>query len=82
MPLIQLRSFTNLPPPLISHNKNNGSEAPLFCCDSFPPGEAKNSEDFGVHHSTGRSTLRRRASECDLLLYSLFYKQRRRMYFD
>ena len=55
MPLIQLRSFTNLPPPLISHNKNNGSEAPLFCCDSFPPGEAKNSEDFGVHHSTSRS---------------------------
>ena len=41
MPLIQLRSFTNLPPPLISHNKNNGSEAPLFCCDSFPPGEAE-----------------------------------------
>ena len=30
-----------LSPPLISHNENIGSEAPLFCCDSFPPGEAK-----------------------------------------
>ena len=30
-----------LPPPLISHNENIGSEAPLFCCDSFPPGEAE-----------------------------------------
>ena len=30
-----------LSPPLISHNENIGSEVPLFCCDSFPPGEAK-----------------------------------------
>ena len=41
MSLIQLHLFTNLSPPLISHNKNIGSEVPLFCCDSFPPGEAK-----------------------------------------
>ncbi len=41
MPLTQLHSLTNLSPPLISHNENIGSEVPLFCCDSFPPGEAK-----------------------------------------
>ena len=40
-PLIQLHFLTNRSPPLISHNKNIGSEVPLFCCDSFPPGEAK-----------------------------------------
>ena len=40
-PLIQLHLSTNRSPPLISHNKNIGSEVPLFCCDSFPPGEAK-----------------------------------------
>ena len=32
-----------------------GSEVPLVKKSSFPPGEAKNSEDFGVHHSTSRS---------------------------
>ena len=55
MPLIQLHSFTNLSPPLISHNKNIGSEVPLFCCDSFPPGEAKNSITIRYYRSTKRS---------------------------
>ena len=55
MPLIRLHSFTNLSPPLISHNKNIGSEVPLFCCDSFPPGEAKNSITIRYYHSTKRS---------------------------
>ena len=41
MPLNQTRSSTNHSPPLISHNENIGSEVPLCCCDSFPPGEAK-----------------------------------------
>ena len=44
-----------LSPPLISHNENIGSEVPLFCCDSFPPGEAKNSETMRYYHSTERS---------------------------
>ena len=52
LPLIQLHSLTSPSPPLISHNENIGSEVPLFCCDSFPPREAKNSKDFGVYHST------------------------------
>ena len=52
LPLIQLHSLTSPSPPLISHNENIGSEVPLFCCDSFPSGEAKNSKDFGVYHST------------------------------
>ena len=39
-PTYYCRDF-KLSPPLISHNENNGSEVPLFCCDSFPPGEAK-----------------------------------------
>ena len=55
MPLIRLHSFTNLSPPLISHNKNIGSEVPLFCCDSFPPGEAKNSITIRYYRSTKRS---------------------------
>ena len=55
MSLIQLHLFTNLSPPLISHNKNIGSEVPLFCCDSFPPGEAKNSITIRYYHSTKRS---------------------------
>ena len=55
MPLIRLHSFTNLSPPLISHNKNSGSEVPLFCCDSFPPGEAKNSITIRYYRSTKRS---------------------------
>ena len=54
MPLIRLHSFTNLSPPLISH-KNIGSEVPLFCCDSFPPGEAKNSITIRYYRSTKRS---------------------------
>ena len=41
--------------PFISHNENIGSEVPLFCCDSFPSGEAKNSKDVGEYQSTGRS---------------------------
>ena len=41
--------MTNLSPPLISRNENNGSEAPLFCCDSFPPGEAKGVLTFSVY---------------------------------
>ena len=41
LPLIQLHSLTSPSPPLISRNENIGSEVPLFCCDSFPPGEAK-----------------------------------------
>ena len=45
MPLIQLHSFTNLSPPLIS----------LALLSSFPPGEAKNSEDFDNYHSTSHS---------------------------
>ncbi len=39
-------------PPLISQPCRFRS---AVMADSFPPGEAKNSEDFGVHHSTGRS---------------------------
>jgi len=35
--------------------QNIGSEMPIFHRDSFPPGEAKNSEDFGNYHSTNRS---------------------------
>ena len=29
-----------------------GSEVPLVKKSSFPPGEAKDSKDFGVHHPT------------------------------
>ena len=32
--------------------QNIGSEVPIFHRDSFPPGEAKNSETFGHYHST------------------------------
>ena len=32
-----------------------GSEVPLDKKSSFPPGEAKNSKNFGVHHSTKHS---------------------------
>ena len=45
MPFIQLHSFTNLSPPLIS----------LAALSSFPPGEAKNSKDFGLYHSSNHS---------------------------
>ena len=31
--------------------QNIGSEVPIFHRDSFPPGEAKNSETFGIYHS-------------------------------
>ena len=39
-------------PPLISQPCRFRS---AVMADSFPPGEAKNSEDFGVHHSTKHS---------------------------
>ena len=35
--------------------QNIGSEMPIFHRDSFPPGEAKDSKNFGVHHSTKHS---------------------------
>jgi len=46
-----------LSPPLISHNENIGSEVPLFCCDSFPPGEAKGKKPQAIHNQ--RITLSR-----------------------
>ena len=52
MPLIQLHSKTNLSPPLISQPCRFRSAVKS---GSFPPGEAKNSEDFGDNHSTNRS---------------------------
>ena len=47
-----------LSPPLISHNENIGSEVPLFCCDSFPPGEAKGKKPQAIHNQ--RITLSRK----------------------
>ncbi len=35
--------------------QNIGSEVPIFHRDSFPPGEAKNSETIRYYHSTKRS---------------------------
>ena len=53
MPLNLSCSSTNHSPPLISHNENIGSEVPLFCCDSFPPGEAKGVLTFSVYALVG-----------------------------
>ncbi len=47
-----------LSPPLISHNENIGSEVPLFCCDSFHPGEAKGKKPQAIHNQ--RITLSRK----------------------
>ena len=58
LPLIQLHSLTSPSPPLISHNENIGSEVPLFCCDSFPPGEAKGKKPQAIHNQ--RITLSRK----------------------
>ena len=52
MLLIQLHSLTNLSPPLISQSCRFRSAVKP---GSFPPGEAKNSEDFGDDHSTNCS---------------------------
>ena len=52
MSLIQLHSLTNLSPPLISQSCRFRSAVKP---GSFPPGEAKNSEDFGDDHSTNCS---------------------------
>ena len=42
----------------LSHNENIGSEVPLFCCDSFPPGEAKGKKPQAIHNQ--RITLSRK----------------------
>ena len=52
IPSIQLHSLTNLSPPLISQSCRFRSAVKP---GSFPPGEAKNSEDFGDDHSTNCS---------------------------
>ena len=52
LPLIQLHSLTSPSPPLISRNENIGSVLAAVLFRILPLGEAKNSKDFGVYHST------------------------------
>ena len=52
MPLIQLHSFTNLSPPLISLFCQSVPKCRLPKKSSFPPGEAKNSKTIRYYHST------------------------------
>ena len=49
-------AFMNKPVAAPHQSRQNiGSEMPIFHRDSFPPGEAKNSEDFGEYHTSKHS---------------------------